>query len=57
VKALLLSKDEQIRELTKNLYYYDYLDHAEIEKIMGGEKLHKERVREWSESAEHMIRI
>jgi ATP-dependent Zn protease len=48
VKNLLLQKDKELRELSKNLFWYDYLDHSEIERIMKGERIEKERVREWN---------
>jgi hypothetical protein len=44
---LLLSKEQEIRELSKNLYWYDYIDYEEMEKIFKGEKINKEKVREW----------
>jgi hypothetical protein len=47
VKKLLLSKDKHLRDLSKNLFWYDYLDHDEIEKVMKGEKLDKAKVRDW----------
>lgn len=47
VSKLLMSKELEIRELSKNLYWYDYLDAAEMEKIFKGEKLEKDKVREW----------
>jgi len=40
----------QVRELAKNLYWYDYLDADEMDKIFKGEELNKEKVREWKES-------
>lgn len=49
VSKLLKEKDYQLRELSKNLYWHDYLDAKEIETIMQGKKLHKVKVREWEE--------
>lgn len=48
MKGLLLQKDKELRELSKNLFWYDYLDHVEIEKIMKGGRIEKEKVREWN---------
>lgn len=31
VEKLLLSKDRELREIAKNLYWYDYLDQKEME--------------------------
>lgn len=36
VEKLLLDKGVQIRELSKNLYWYDYLDADEMDKIFKG---------------------
>jgi len=49
VEALLLGKGDKLREIAKNLYWYDYLDAKEMEAIYKGEKLTKEKVREWKE--------
>lgn len=50
VTKLLKEKDFQLRELSRNLYWYDYLDAKEIDTIMKGKKLKKEKVREWKGS-------
>jgi len=50
VEKLLLDKGSEIRELAKNLYWYDYLDADEMKTIFTGKGLEKERVREWEES-------
>jgi ATP-dependent metalloprotease len=47
VSKLLKEKDFQLRELSKNLYWHDYLDFKEVDIIMNGKKLTKEKVREW----------
>ena len=47
VTALLQSKEQQMRDMSVMLYKYDYLDADEIAKIMNGEKLNKEQVREF----------
>lgn len=49
VEALLLSKGKELRALAKNLYWYDYLDAEEMDMIIKGKSLEKERVREWKE--------
>ena len=49
VEALLLSKGKELRALAKNLYWYDYLDAKEMDLVIKGEALDKERVREWKE--------
>jgi hypothetical protein len=36
-----------MRDMSVMLYKYDYLDADEIAKIMNGEKLNKEQVREF----------
>ena len=46
VEKLLDQKGKEVRELARNLYWYDYLNQDEMEKIFKGEKLDKERVRE-----------
>jgi ATP-dependent metalloprotease len=50
VKALLSSKDKELRELSKQLYLHDYLDAEEMDRIISGKGLDKEKskkVREW----------
>ena len=47
VSKLLTAKDIQMRDLSRNLYWYDYLDSDEIDKIMKGEELKKDKVRKW----------
>ena len=44
-----MEKEWQIRELSKNLYWFDYLDAAEMEKIFKGEEISKDKVRTWNE--------
>lgn len=48
VKTLLLKRDTELRNLSKNLFWYDYLDAAEIEKVVKGQQLEKERLRNWN---------
>ena len=52
VEKLLMEKGVQVRELSKNLYWYDYLDAKEMEQIFEGKKIEKERVREWNPEEE-----
>ena len=48
VEALLLSKGSELRELAKNLYWYDYLDAKEMDLLFKGQKIeNKTKVREW----------
>jgi len=47
VQKLLLDKGIQMRELSKNLYWFDYLNAEEMDKIFKGEIIEKEKVREW----------
>jgi len=47
VTALLSSKEEELRNISRNLYWYDYLDSDEIDKVMKGKKLEKKKVRDW----------
>ena len=50
VSKLLESKREEFRRLAKALYHYDYLDAEEIEKVIKGEELKKDKVRQWDTS-------
>ena len=47
VKELLLSKERALRDLAHNLYWYDYMDENEMEQVISGRKLKKEKVRTW----------
>jgi ATP-dependent metalloprotease len=48
VVSLLQSKEKHIRDLSKNLYWFDYLDADEMEKVIQGKKIReKEKVRDW----------
>ena len=53
--ALLQSKEREVRDITVNLYKYDYLNQEEIEKIMNGKKLDKKNVREFDSSIEDYV--
>ena len=52
VTTLLRLKEKEIRALAKNLFWYDYLDHNEMEKVINGEDLPKEKVRVWDREKE-----
>lgn len=59
VKRLLLDKETELRDLAKNLFWYDYLDHTEMEKIIHGEELPKDKVRKWDyeKEGEYIIKF
>lgn len=42
-----MKRERELRDLSKNLFWYDYLDHDEMEKVIKGDQLDKERVRQW----------
>ena len=52
VTALLQKHEKQIREISINLYKYDYLNKEEIETVMQGKKLDKSQVREFDSRVE-----
>jgi ATP-dependent metalloprotease len=52
VTTLLRSKEKEIRALARNLFWYDYLDHNEMEKVINGDYLPKEKVRVWDREKE-----
>lgn len=59
VKNLLTTHDKHLRELSKQLYLHDYLDADEMDKIISGRGLDKEkikRVREW-EKEDYLIKF
>jgi len=43
----LESKEHELRGISRNLYWFDYLDADEIDKVMKGKKLEKKKVRDW----------
>ncbi len=59
VKRLLLDKETEIRNLSKNLFWYDYLDYEEMQKVIRGEDLPKEKVRTWdyAKEGEYIIKF
>lgn len=44
---MLTDKGRELRNLAKNLYWYDYLDAKEMEAIFRGDSVEKEKVRDW----------
>lgn len=44
VSKLIHSKESELRKLAKGLFWYDYLDKDEIQKILKGEELSKPKV-------------
>ena len=57
VTALLMKKEKELRELSKNLFHYDYLTAEEMEKIIIGKKLDKEKVRNWENKEQYLIKF
>ena len=47
VSTLLKKKEREVRDITINLYKYDYLNQEDIQKLMDGKKLEKTNVREF----------
>ena len=48
VEKMMSGKERQLRELARNLYWYDYLNYEEMKIILEGGSLEgKQRVREW----------
>jgi ATP-dependent metalloprotease len=47
VVNLLQSKEKEIRNLSKNLYWYDYLDADEMDRLIKGKQIKKDKVRDW----------
>jgi ATP-dependent Zn protease len=54
---LLTLKERELRELSKSLFHYDYLDAEEIKKIIEGKKLKKEKVRNWELKEQYLIKF
>jgi ATP-dependent Zn protease len=54
---LLSLKEKELRELSKGLFKYDYLDADEIKKIIEGKSLEKEEVRTWNLKEQYLIRF
>ena len=56
VESLLKDKEQHIRNISKNLYWYDYLTAEEMDSIIKGKQIKKEKVREW-EGETHAIKF
>jgi ATP-dependent Zn protease len=57
VTSLLNGKEKELRELAKNLFQYDYLTAEEMETIIKGKKLDKEKVRNWESKEKYLIQF
>jgi hypothetical protein len=59
VTKLLEGKEKELRDLAKNLFHYDYLTGEEMEQIIRGKSLKKEKVRDWDKKkeGEYLIRF
>ena len=55
VYTLLKNKEVELRNLAKNLFWYDYLDAEEMDQIIKGKKLGKTKVREWDQKEKYVI--
>jgi len=47
VTKLMADKEKHIWDLSKNLYWYDYLTADEMDQIIKGKTLKKDKVRNW----------
>lgn len=59
VTKLLMQKDKQLKELSKQLYLNDYLDADEMDRIISGRPLDPDvtkNVRKW-DSEEYLIKF
>jgi hypothetical protein len=57
VTKLLSLKEAELRELSKNLFFFDYLDADEIKNIIEGQPLKKEKVRTWDLKEQYLIKF
>ena len=58
VEKLLKKHEKVVRDISVNLYTYDYLDQKDIEEICNGKKIEKEKVREFDAKVdEYQIRF
>lgn len=55
VNKLLAEKEKAVRDVTVNLYKYDYLNQEDLEKIMAGKKLEKQNVREFDSKIDEYV--
>ena len=54
---MLQSREKELRDLSKSLFQYDYLDADEIKNIIEGKPLAKEKVRTWELKEQYLIRF
>jgi hypothetical protein len=54
---MMKGKERELRELAKNLYWYDYLNYDEMKTILDGGSLDKERIREWDKNNDREIKF
>lgn len=52
-----MRKETELRNLSKNLFQHDYLDSEEIERIISGKKVEKEKVRDWDSKEKYLIQF
>lgn len=57
VTKMIKAKERELRDLAKNLFHYDYLNEEEIEKVIKGQGLVKEKVREWTNKEQYLIKF
>jgi ATP-dependent metalloprotease len=57
VNSLLSNKERELRELSKNLFFYDYLDAEEIKNVIEGKALAKDKVRKWEDKEPYLIKF
>ena len=55
MSKLLSVREKELRELSKNLFLFDYLDAEEIKNIIEGKKVEKEKVRTWEMKEKYLI--
>lgn len=55
MSKLLSVRERELRELSKNLFMFDYLDAEEIKNIIEGKKVEKEKVRTWEMKEKYLI--
>jgi len=54
---LLSGREKELREISKNLFHYDYLSAEEMENIIKGKPLKKEKVRKWELKENYLIKF
>jgi ATP-dependent metalloprotease len=55
VYKLLKGKKDKIELMAKNLFWYDYLDEKEINRVIAGNAVGKYHVREWDRNDEFLL--